>query len=120
MWQVKAAGFFTGRLNCIEYLIEPVRVPRIIMNVLTERIIKDPSESMLFAYDIVLGGGNHVDTTRYIETPRNALEERERELTIGQHQTIKHNSWMSGSKGNKSGRAARGNVVDCCATEGYW
>ena len=48
----------------------------ILMDVLTERVMKEAPESMLFADDIVLCGDKDVDMTEYLETWRKALEER--------------------------------------------
>ena len=47
-----------------------------IMGILTEKVRKDVAESMMFADDVVLCGGNEVDMIEYLESWRKALEER--------------------------------------------
>ena len=48
----------------------------ILMDVLTEGVRKEVPESMMFADDIVLCGGREVDMTKYMDTWRTSLEER--------------------------------------------
>ena len=48
----------------------------ILMDVLTEGVMKEVPESMMFADDIVLWGGREVDMTEYLDTWRKSLEER--------------------------------------------
>ena len=48
----------------------------LLMDVLTQDVRKDVPGSMMFADDIVLCGDDETDMTEYLETWRNALEER--------------------------------------------
>ena len=48
----------------------------LLMDVLTEDVIKDVPGSMVFADDIVLCGDDETDMTEYLETWRRALEDR--------------------------------------------
>ena len=58
------------------------------MDVLTEDVRKDVPGSMMFAYDIVLCGGDETDTTEYLETWRRALEDRGMMISRPKHQFI--------------------------------
>ena len=58
------------------------------MDVLTEDVRKDVPGSMMFADDIVLCGDDETDMTEYLETWREALEEREMRIS-----RPKPNSW---------------------------
>ena len=47
----------------------------LLMDALTEDVIKDVPGSMMFADDIVLCGDDETDMTEYLETRRSALED---------------------------------------------
>ena len=48
-----------------------------IMDVLTEKVMKEVTDSMVFADDVVLCGSNEVDMTEYLKSWRKSLEESE-------------------------------------------
>ena len=58
----------------------------LVMDVLTEDVRKDVPGSMMLADDIVLCGDDETDMTEYLETWRNALEERG--MRISTHKKI--------------------------------
>ena len=66
------------------------------MDVLREKVRKEVPESMMFADDVVLCGGNQVDMTVYLESWRKTLKERE--MRIG---GPKHSGWNVGSNRRK-------------------
>ena len=47
-----------------------------VTDILTEKVRKDVPESMMFADDVVLCGGNEVDMTEYLQSWRKAMGER--------------------------------------------
>ena len=51
-----------------------------ITDVLTEKVMKEVLDSMVFADDVVLCGSNEVDMTEYLESWRKSLEESERNV----------------------------------------
>ena len=62
------------------------------IDVLTEKVRKDVPESMMFADDVVLYGGNEVDMTEYLESGRKTLKEREMRVS-----RLKQSGWNVGS-----------------------
>ena len=79
-----------------------------IMDVLTEKVMKEVPDPMVFAYDVVLCGSNGVDMTEYLESWRKSLEESDMNV---RHAVKKHS-------GCTKVRASGKGVISRCISQG--
>ena len=71
-----------------------------IMDVFTEKVMKEVPDSMVFADDVVMCGSNEVDMTEYLESWRKSLEESGRNV----RHAVDKTQWMYEGSSKRKGR----------------